>query len=201
MFAASTTPTPTSTSQWANRIYAFFHFLCFKPDQFNDVIAKTAFFYGATSETEFYEGDHEPPQRFNARPTVLLQAIVPSSGFTVTFRALIDSGGETSCIQSELAALLIENGATCEYIWPTLFNLPFSKPPKFNYRKICGLTLQSVENASVKMTTSFVVDECFPFIGEALPVDLVAEKMASLGLPMVQLKELFGEKMWSEEDP
>ncbi len=198
---APTTASPKTAfaSQWSNRFYAFLCFLCFSPDQFNDVMAKLAFLFGASTKRQsasFYKS----PRKFVVCPTILLRAIVPSSGFTVTFRALLDSGADTSSITHNLATLLIENGATCEHIWPTGFWLPFYNLVRFEYRKICGLILQSVENASIKMTTSIKIDECIPFHEEYLSVNLVVKKMASLGLPMVELCEL-GRTMWSEDEP
>lgn len=68
------------------------------------------------------------------------------------------------------------------------------------YRKIDKLTVRSVEDQSVTMTTSITVDD-FPQLYTSLPVDLVAEKMASLGLPMIQSAGKLGRTMWSEEEP
>ena len=202
VFAPATTSSPPTafTSQWANWFYAFLNFLCFSPDQFNDVMAKSASFIGATTKLQS-SLFRKTPQRIEVCPTVLLRAIVPSSGFTVTFRALLDSGAYSSSITHDLATLLIENDASCDYFWPKGWCFPFYKLTKYLYRKIYGLTLQSVENASVKMTTSIKIDECFPFyIFDNPPVDLVVKKMASLGLLMVESGEL-GRTMWSEDEP
>lgn len=190
-FAPATTSSPPTafTSQWANWFYAFLNFLCFSPDQFNDVMAKSASFIGATTKLQS-SLFRKTPQRIEVCPTVLLRAIVPSSGFTVTFRALLDSGAESSFMTNDLATLLIETGATCEYIWPTATWGPFFKLFKLQYKKICGLILQSVENASVKIITSVIADECIPFTSDELPVNLVVKKMASLGLLMVESGEL-----------
>ncbi len=200
-FAPATTASPPTafTSQWANWFYAFLNFLCFSPDQLNDVMAKSASSVGATTKLQS-SSFCKTPQRIKVCPTVLLRAIVPSSGFTVTFRALLDSGAYSSSITHDLATLLIENGATCDYFWPRKCCFPFYKLTRYLYQKIYGLTLQSVENASVKITTSIEIDECFPFHKEYLPVNLVVKKMVSLGLPMVESGEL-GRTMWSEDEP
>ena len=195
-----TTSSPTSAfaSQWANWFYAFLHFLCFSPDQFNDVMTKLAFLVGST--TKKFSSSFNPQKKFTTRPTVLLRAILPSSGFTIIFRALFDTGASFSVIEHDLASLLFNNGAITEYVWPVLVSKPFYKVKTLSYRKISGLTLQSVENTSVNITTSILVDEYCTNIAEYLPVDLVVKKMASLGLLMVESGEL-GRTMWSEDEP
>lgn len=115
---------------------------------------------------------------------------------------LLDSGAESSLISFDLARLLIKNGANWEYVWPKIGCYPFYELFTFHYRNICDLTLQSVENISVKMTTSIRVDECTPFFQDKLPFILIVNKMVSLGLPMIQSNERrLNDTMFSENDP
>ena len=202
VFAPPTTtapPTPAFESQWANWFYGFLNFLCFSHDQFNSTMAQIATYLDAQIEPK-YTPSFLPPKPYSARPTVLLRAIVPSSGFTVTFRALFDTGAYRSFIDYDLATLLFNNGATPEYIWPVFTKKSFYSVSTMGYRKINGLTLQSVEDTSVNITTSILVDEYCTNIAEYLPVDLVMKKMAFLGLPMVESGKL-GRTMWSEDEP
>ncbi len=149
---------PAYASKWENRFYRLFHYLCFSPDQLTDVMTKLAPYFGAQ-----FIPKHAFPfsswKTFSAEPTLLLRAIVPSSGFAITFKALIDTGAYCSFIQHDLATLLFNNGATCEYMWPFTSFMPFFKMKTLHYRKINGLTLQSLEDGSVNRTTSILLHE------------------------------------------
>lgn len=141
-----------------------------------------------------------PQQTFSARPTVLLRVIVPSSGFAITVRALLDTGAALSSIKKDLAKVLFESGgATCEYFWPRKVR-SFTGGLIVRYRRINNLTLQSIGNESVKLAVSMTIDEFFPHFVENLPVDLVVEKMDTLGLSMVQSGNL-ERTMWSNDEP
>ncbi len=205
MFAASSSNSTSSTksapdsSSWANRIFAFFNFLFIKPEHFTDLLSEFAVFMDASIGLKFTPS-FSPKQTFSTVPIVLLQAHIPSTGFIVTFRAILDSGASSSIVSSKLATVLIDNGATCQYIWPNVHSLVFWKVHPLLYRKISRLTLQSVENNSRTIVTSIKIEECISHFVDWLPVDLVVEKMASLGLPMVQSGKL-GRTTWSPEDP
>lgn len=181
-----------------NRFLAFLQFLSITPGQFTKVFAKIA-----QSENADIEPRHFPslsPQRtFYACPTVLLRLITPT-GFSVTVRALLDSGSSQSFIFSDLSTLLLENGATFKHIWPYTYVWPFWKQHTLIYRKTSELKFQSVENESWIITTSIAVEESFAYMTDMLPVDLVMKKMAFFGLPMAQTRKL-GMTMWSLENP
>ncbi|KAH9397056.1 hypothetical protein TYRP_003360, partial [Tyrophagus putrescentiae] len=169
--------------------------------QFTNFIDELAFYENASTDLH-YPPSFKQEQKFTTCPTVLLRAIVPSSGFTITFKAMLDSGAESSFISFDLARLLIKNGANWEYVWPKIGCYPFYELFTFHYRNICDLTLQSVENISVKMTTSIRVDECTPFFQDELPFILIVNKMVSLGLLMIQSNERrLNDTMFSENDP
>lgn len=190
-----------SPAFWAQRFFVFLHFLCFSSVQFTDVLEWLASAFGASLKP--ISKEFVPVPTFVASQTVLLRAVVPSSGFTITFRALLDSGTTFSSINHELATVLFENGAECQLIQPVFSIKPFYEIQKtLCYRQINGLTLQSVEDESVTITTSVLVDDCYSFSFDNLPVDFVVEKFASLGLPMVQLSPSnLGRTMWSQEEP
>ncbi len=195
------TASPTFSSPWPHLFFVFFHFLCNSSQQFTNFIDELAFYEDASTDLH-YPPSFEQEQKFTTCPTVLLRAIVPSSGFTITFKAMLDSGAESSLISFDLARLLIKNGANWEYVWPKIGCYPFYELFTFHYRNICDLTLQSVENISVKMTTSIRVDECTPFFQDKLPFILIVNKMVSLGLPMIQSNERrLNDTMFSENDP
>lgn len=189
-----------SPAMWAQRFAVFLHFLCICSDQFVDVVKWLASATGASSKPN--SQDFFPVTKFVALQTLLLRAVVPSTGFTITFRALLDSGATFSSINHKLATVLFENGAECQLIQPVFSIKPFYEIQKtLCYRQINGLTLQSVEDESVTISTSVLVDDCYSFSFDNLPVDLVVEKLASLGLPMVQLSPSnLGRKMWSQEE-
>ncbi len=185
-------------SFWTHGFFVFLRSLTLSLNQFTKIFALFAQSKGAWSEPKLFPS-LSPKQTFHARPTVFLQLITPS-GFSVTVRALLDSGSSHSFISTKLAALLIENDAIYEYFWPTTTSWPFMKILALNYRKIVGLKLQSVENKSATIKTSIIVDESFSYHFERLPDDLVVKKMAFLGLPLVQSRKL-ERTMWSKEKP
>ena len=163
-------------------------------------------------------GSFQPGTSFSARPTVLLRAFVPSTGFSIVFRAMLDSGATFSRMAGSLAEVLFANGATCENIWPVGgAENPFQKLISFDYRYISGLKLQSLEDGdeegreiSVGDNNSYhsgcpsisVDANAGPFFTERLPITLVLKKMAQLGLPMTRSGDQLGRTMWNTKtDP
>ena len=181
-----------------NRFLAFLQFLSITPDHFTKVFAKIAQSKNADTEPRHFPS-LSPQRTFYAQPTVLLRLITPT-GFSVTVRALLDSGSSQSFIFSDLSTLFLENGATFKHIWPYTYFWPFWKQHTLIYRKMSELKFQSVENESVTITTSIAVEESFAYLTDMLPVNLVMKKMASFGLPMAQTRKL-GMTMWSLENP
>ena len=178
---------------------AFLQFLSITPDQFTGIFAKVA-----QLENSCAEPKHRPSlssrRKFSVCPTVLLRLITPS-GFSITVRAMLDSGAWKSVVFTDLAILLADNGANYKHVWPYGSLWPFWEQKTLIYREMSGLKFQSVENESLSFTTSIAVDESFAYMTEDLPVDLVLEKMAFFELPMVQSSSELGRTMWSQEDP
>ena len=150
--------------------------------------------------------------RFSACPTVLLRAFVPSTGFSVVFRAMLDSGATYSHMAASLAEVLLANGATAEYVWPVGgAESHFQRLISFDYRYISGLKLQSLEDEDEKGKEISVGDtnshsgcpsisvdaNAGPFFTERLPITLVLKRMAQLGLPMTRSGDQLGRTMWN----
>ncbi len=141
------------------------------------------------------------------RPTLFLRVIVPSTGFTVVVRALLDTGSSLTAIGTELATLLTEKGgAHLQYRWPREFLL-FDGDRQPFYRSLLGLQLQSVglqgEPVTADVTTHhFVVEERCPFFMDEYPVCTeMASRMSELGIPLVTGSDVQGERtMWLEEE-
>ncbi len=200
-----------SSFSWVHLFFTYLHFLCLpsKAIHFSRLMGRYAETMGAVAEPDpdderqslhFYE----QPKKFTSCPTIFLQAIVPSTGFSVTFRGLLDTGATCSAITRDLATVLLKEGnASCEYTCPQYFFARFQKRPwSLEYRKICGLKLQSVENEEAPEWTlpSIYVDECTRnYLVCNLPVDLLVSKMASLRLPLVSQRGL-ERTMWSKEE-
>ncbi len=162
-------------------------------------------------------GPYKARLRFSACPTVLLRAVVPSTGFSVVFRAMLDSGATYSHMAASLAEVLLANGATAEYVWPVGgAENPFLRLRSLDYCHISGLKLQSLEDdfgeehqEAKEITVGEDSGGCgCPFISvdesrgsqfiEDLPITLVLEKMAQLGLPMTQRSgDQLGRTMWT----
>ncbi len=199
-----------SSFSWAHLFFTYLGFLCFSSPahQLTRLMGKYAESMGAVAEPD--PNDQSDCARFRAltkkfsiRPTLLLRAVVPSTGFSVTFRGLLDTGATCSVISRDLATVLFEEGgASFEYIWPQYFFAPFhERPRRLQYRKVVDVKLQSVEDETTEWTLpSIHVEECKPNMsGCHLPVDLLVSKMASLKLPIVSSAGL-GRTMWTKSE-
>lgn len=181
------------------RFLVYFKFLSITPDQSTEIFAKVAKLENACAKPK-HRPSLSPRQKFSVRPTVLLRLITPS-GFSITVRAILDSGAWKSVVFTDLSTLLAKNGANYKHVWPYGNFMPFWEQKTLIYREMSGLKFQSVENESLSFTTSIAVDESFAYMTEDLPVDLVLEKMAFFELPMVQSSSELGRTMWSQEVP
>ncbi len=191
-----------SSFSWAHLFFTYLRLLCLS-DQFPRLMGKYAESMGTFAEPDSDSGKRfwPPPKKCTVRPTLLLRAVVPSTGFSVTFRGLIDTGATCSSISRDLATVLFEEGgANHQYIWPEYFCFTFhERTERLKYRKVVGVKLQSIEDETAEWTLpSTYVDECARnYSVWHLPVGLLVSKMASLGLPLVSQGGL-GRTMWTE---
>lgn len=188
---------PTFDRIWAHRIICLLHLLSVNTRQFSSVLNLQST-TSKSEQTKICESQLKNPVIvFSARPTLLLRVITPT-GFSVTIRALVDSGSTSTIVKNELATLLLSNGVTTKYFWP----LPIILFPGSQqlYRSLSEIKLQSLEDETVIVSaTSIFVDEIIPYTVDWTPVDLVISKMASFGLPVI--KKPLQNTMWSKKDP
>ncbi|KAH9390779.1 hypothetical protein TYRP_006363 [Tyrophagus putrescentiae] len=206
----------SSSSSWSHRFFTFLRLLSFNPAQFTRLLEQYAQWFDGTNQpystqwhSQFLRHHGKPVKRFTVRPTVLLQAVVPFTGFAVTFRAMLDSGAYASFISRDLAALLLEEGgATEEYIWPAFIDASFYPKHTLLYRRLCNLQLKSVDEKAEEVVEQFTlpfvnVKDSITYWVERLPVGLLISKMASLGLPVVtqksQKRGLERSMLWPKE--
>ena len=214
--SSSSSSFSSSFSSWSHRFFTFLRLLSFNPAQFTRLLEQYAQWFDGTNQpysiqwhSQFLRHHGKPVKNFTVRPTVLLQAVVPSTGFAVTFRAMLDSGAYASFISRDLAAMLLEEGgATEEYIWLAFIDSSFYPKHTLLYRRLCNLQLKSVDEEAEEVVEQFTlpfvnVKDSITYWVERLPVGLLIRKMASLGFPVVsqrsQKRRLERSMLWPKE--
>ena len=133
------------------------------------------------------------------RPSLLLRVITPT-GFSITIRAILDTGCTCSNITKELAVLLLANGATSQFVWPKKVTTFDSYGPMPMYQTLSGVSLQSLEDESIVVPPStFYINKRHPFCYDYLPINIITEGMASLGLPMLSTPNALEKTIWSKD--
>lgn len=194
---------PEVESVWAHCFFCLLHFLSITHRQFSAIVPQQSWTLAAKEKEKIAKilknfEDEDSPNIYAARPTLLLRVLTPS-GFSVIIRALLDSGCTDTLLYSELTTLLLSNGAHLRYRWPIKV---FRSEGHFNScRTLCGIQLQSVEDDMTTISPeSWLLTKSCPYTIESTPVDLLIQKMASFGLPMVKTYPM-ERTMWSKEDP
>ncbi|KAH9409431.1 hypothetical protein TYRP_010438 [Tyrophagus putrescentiae] len=190
-------PSPNLVEACAPPFLTLLHFLSLTERQFTEEVLQLSA-EPTAAQTEALVRcalRQKPHSHFFARPTLLLRVITPT-GFSVVVRALVDSGASITSCSSELASLLLSNGASIRYTWP------YSKKLFNGYEqlfcRLVGLKLQSVEDESIQVQPTFVeIEENKPFAVEYTPMDLVTSKMASFGIQMI--KKPLNRTMWGSD--
>lgn len=197
-----TATVPSQNEPWANCLFAALNFLSLTPRHFFAIMPRSA-----TRQAKRYIAGNikfdmsKTLRTYYCRPSLLLRVVTPT-GFSITIRAILDTGCTCSNITKELATLLLANGATSQFVWPkksiTLDN--YGLMPK--YQTLSGVSLQSLEDESIIVPPStFNIIKRWPFYIENVPFDIISKRMASLGLPMVATPNALGKTIWSKDEP